>query len=194
MLLTGVGPQRAARALAARLAHGSLPDLVVSSGFAGALTTTLALSSWITAVRLCEWEGDSRVAVEDVELLPAFPHLVACEVLSSSTLASTVLEGADPIAVDMESVALAREAGRRGVPFTVVRLVTDTPAQPLPAFLAPFTAALAATTSRARVAHAARGIRSALADPRAAAQLLADGPRWLRALEEGWRTFASLRT
>ncbi len=36
MLLTGVGPVRAARSLARRLARGGVPDLVVSSGFAGA--------------------------------------------------------------------------------------------------------------------------------------------------------------
>jgi hypothetical protein len=198
MLLTGVGPLRAARALAERLSRGPLPDLVVSSGFAGALTGALPLASWITAVRLGEWEGGARIAVDGVSLIDAFPDLVACEVLSASTLVSGSIpcSGAEPVAVDMESVSLAREAARRGVSFAVVRLVSDTPAQPLPAFLSPFTAALAATTTgkRARVALAAQGVRAALGDPLSALRLVADGPLWLRRLEEGWRAFASFRT
>jgi nucleoside phosphorylase len=202
MLLTGVGPRRAERALAARLARGLLPDLVVSSGFAGALSPTLALSSWITAARLGEWDGVARVAVEGVALVEAFAGLVGCEVLSSGALLSASSVGASagatdatmPIAVDMESVALARGAATKGVPFAVVRLVSDTPAHPLPPFLSPFTSALAATSHAARVTFAARGLRAALADPRAVARLLADGPTWLRRLEDGWRSFAQLRT
>jgi hypothetical protein len=195
MLVTGVGPVRAARALAERLSRASLPDRVVSSGFAGALSASLALSTWITAATLAEYghEDDdehSRVPVE------AFAGLVACEVRSSDTLVSGEVPGRSglPIAVDMESVALARECARRGVAFTVVRLVSDTPAHPLPAFLSPFTSALAATEAAARIGHAARGVRAALADPRGVGRLLADGPMWLRRLEDGWHRFARVRT
>jgi hypothetical protein len=192
--LTGVGPLRAARALGERLTSGPLPDLVVSSGFAGALTPGLALSSWITAARLGEWIDGVRVAAEGIGLLAPFPHLLACEVVSSSMLVTASVASAEPIAADMESVALAREAARRGVAFAVARLVSDTPDRPLPALLSPFTAALAATSTRERVVHAARGARAALADPRAAVRLLSDGPTWLRGLEEGWSAFACFRT
>ncbi|MDB4935240.1 MAG: rane protein-like protein [Labilithrix sp.] len=195
VLLTGVGPVRAARALDERLGRGAHPDLVVSSGFAGTLSTTLALSSWITAARLAADPGERVTKVE------AYPGLIACEVRSSMTLVKAAAAprsaGRDdglPIAVDMESVALAHEAARRGVSFSVARLVSDTPSDPLPDLLSPITSALAATRTLTRLGFAARGVRAALADPRGLVRLLADGPTWLRRLEEGWRSFASVRT
>jgi nucleoside phosphorylase len=193
MLLTGVGPLRAARSLAQRLARGVLPDLVVSSGFAGALSPELALSSWVAGARVSEWNGHARVPVEAVALVCA-PGLVRCDVLSSSTLisANDALDDAVPdpgsgVVVDMESAALAREAGRRGVPFAIVRLISDTPAHPLPSFVSPFAAALSAPTTASRVASAGRGLCAAVADPFAVVRLVRDSARWLRDLEDGWK-------
>jgi hypothetical protein len=194
MLLTGVGPLRAARSLAQRLARGVLPDLVVSSGFAGALSPQLALSSWIAGARVSEWNGVARVPVEAVSLVCA-PGLLRCDVLSSSTLmsANDALDhavptpGSGPIVVDMESAALAREAGRRGVRFAIVRLISDTPAHPLPSFVSPFAAAMSAPTTASRVAHAGRGLCAAVADPLAVARLVRESASWLRDLEDGWK-------
>jgi nucleoside phosphorylase len=195
MLLTGVGPVRAGRTLAARLSRGARPDLVVSSGFAGALSPTLALASWITAVRVHEWTGTRRVPVE-VHLVEGPADLERCEVLSSSGLVSSDVPVADasasaPIVVDMESASLARESSRRGLPFSVLRLISDTPSHPLPSFLSPFASAMAATTTSSRVAHAARGLRSALSRPGDVLHLLQDAPTWLRELEAGWRLLSS---
>lgn len=201
MLFTGVGAVRAARSLEARLAEAPLPDLVVSSGFAGALSTALPLGAWVTAVHVAEWNGVERVLISNVELAPPTPGLVPCDVVSMSQLASSELAGANlvasgadggpPLVVDMESAALAHEAARHGVPFAVVRLISDTPAHPLPAFLSPVTSALAATSAASRLAFAARGLRAALADPRGVVHLVRDGASWLRALEDGWRELGS---
>jgi nucleoside phosphorylase len=208
VLLTGVGPLRAARSLAERLSRDVLPDLVVSSGFAGALGSTLALSSWITAMRIGEWNGTARIPVEDVELVEGPAELPRCDVVSSSTLVSasvttlcltsdgvttaggTDVDGSPPLVVDMESAALAREASRHGVPFSVIRLISDTPQHPLPPFLSPFAASMAATSLTTRMALVTRAARSALMHPRNVVQLLRDGPTWLHRLEEGWRSFA----
>lgn len=192
VLLTGVGPARAARTLAERLARGALPDLVVSSGFAGALTPTLALGSWITGARVSEWDGALRLSV-DVELVCA-PGLVRCEVVSSSALvAPSDVPGAatTPLVADMESAALAREARRRGVAFAIVRLISDTPAHPLPAFVSPFAAALAATTTASRLAAAGRGLAAAAARPRDVVRLVTESGAWLRGLEDGWRALGA---
>lgn len=189
-LLTGVGPLRAAKSLAMRLARGVLPDLVVSSGFAGALGPELALSSWITGARVCEWDGAARVPVEAGALVCA-PGLVRCDVVSSSTLMSAnraLRRGSLPMVADMESAALARASGQRGVPFAIVRLISDTPAQPLPAFVSSIASAMAAETTASRLASAGRGLRAALVDPRAVVRLVKDSARWLRDLEEGWKT------
>jgi nucleoside phosphorylase len=192
MLLTGVGPARAARALGQRLANGPAPDLVVSSGFAGALSPTLALSSWVTGARVSEWSASESAAVEVAGLvLVCALGLERCDVISSSTLVvpgtrSLPAARPAPLVVDMESAALAREARRRGVPFAVARLVSDTPAHPMPAFMAPFAAALAGETAASRLIAAGRGVCAAAAAPRAVARFVRESSTWLRDLEDGW--------
>jgi hypothetical protein len=192
MLVTGVGPVRAAERLEHRLAHGPLPDLVVSSGFAGALGATVALGAWITGVRIGMWNGRERVPVEGVALAEGPPGLMRCEVLSSNEIVSGTMDSDDamPVVVDMESAALAREAARRNVAFAVVRLISDTPAHPLPRLVAPFAAALAATTPASRVTLAGRALRGALADPRGVVRLVRESSALLRDLEDGWRDLA----
>ena len=200
MLLTGVGPVRAARSLAQRLARGDLPDLIVSSGFAGALSRELPLSSWVTGARIREWNGTTSapLEVEGVAMVWA-AGLVRCDVLSSSTVMSSAMtDGAGeplgsasaadlaPLVADMESAALAREASRSGVRFAVARLISDTPAHPLPAFVSPFAAALAAPSTASRLVAAGRGLRAAAGDPRAVIRFVEESSAWLRALEEGW--------
>jgi nucleoside phosphorylase len=196
LLLSGAGPARASRSLADRLARGLLPDLVVSSGFAGALSPSLAMSSWITGIRISEWNGFARVPVEGVAIVEGPSDLVRCDVLSSTALLSPssltpAHPGSTPLVVDMESAALAREAGRKGVAFAVVRVISDTPSHPLPSFLSPFASALSATTATSRLAFATRALGKAIADPRGVARLVTDSATWLQALEEGWRTLAS---
>jgi len=195
MLLTGVGPLRAARSLAERLARGDLPDLVVSSGFAGALSPELALSSWITGARIREWNGKTSVAVElEGIALVCAPGLMRCDVLSSSTVMSAEMTSgavepsrSAPLVADMESAALAREACRRGVRFGIARLISDTPAHPLPAFVSPFAAALAAPRGSSRLVAAGRGLFAAAGDPRAVVRFVEESSAWLRALEDGWK-------
>lgn len=194
MLFTGVGPTRAARSLAERLARADLPDLIVSSGFAGALSPTLALSAWITGVRVGEWNGLTRVPVDGVALAEGPPGLARCEVLSSTALLSQASfaapGGSWPLVIDMESAALAREASRHRVKFAVVRMISDTPAHPLPAFLSPLASALSATTTSSRLTFAGRALRGALANPRGMHRLVSESAIWLRDLEEGWRKLA----
>jgi hypothetical protein len=190
VLVTGVGPRRAAQSLGARLARGAHPALVVSSGFAGALSPTLGVSSWITGIRLSEWSGVVRVPVEGVALVEGPAGLVRCEVLSSSALAlasTTTPDDLAPLAVDMESAALARAAGRNGIAFAVVRMISDTPTHPLPAFLLPVAAALSATTLASRLAFTGWALCGAAANPRGVVRLVRESSAWLRDLEEGWR-------
>lgn len=194
MLLTGVGPRRAARSLEMRLARGRRPDLVISSGFAGALSPTLMLSSWISGARIGEWNGARAVPVEGVALAKGPPGVVRCEVRSSSELAlggtMTLADAADPVVVDMESAALAQVAARWEIAFAIVRLISDTPAHPLPAFSAPFASALAATEAGERLSLAGRGLVGAMIDPRGVIRLVRQSLACLRELEDGWQRLA----
>ena len=89
----------------------------------------------------------------------------------------TLADAREPVVVDMESAALARVAARWGVAFAVVRLISDTPAHPLPAFSAPFASAMAATTTGSRLSLAGRGLFGAIADPARRAPARATGRR-----------------
>jgi hypothetical protein len=192
VLCTGVGPSRTARSLADRLARGPLPDLVISSGFAGALGPELAISSWISGVSVDEWTGGHRTPVDGVKIVLGPADFVRCDVLSSNELVTDL--GGDalackdgrPLVVDMESAALARETSDKGVPFAVLRLISDTPAHPLPSFMAQVTAALAAGSATSRITHGARGLGGLVRNPRGALRLATEGPAWLRQLEAGW--------
>jgi len=194
MLLTGVGPHRAAHSLEMRLARGERPDLVISSGFAGALSPTLALSSWVSGARVGEWNGARAVPVDGVALVKGPPGVVRCEVCSSSELAvggaMTLADAAHPVVVDMESAALARVATRWEIAFAVVRLISDTPAHPLPAFSAPFASALAAMAAGERLSLAGRGLVGAMVDPRGVVRLVRQSLACLRELEAGWQRHA----
>ena len=197
MLLTGVGPVHAGKRLDERLERGERPSLIVSSGFAGALSKGIEIGSWVTATRVTERRDGTLVDVGDVVLREGPEPALRCNVVSSEHLLEGGASprdagGGSALAVDMESSALARESGKRDTAFMVLRLVSDTPEQPLPGFLAPFAAAMAATGARSKFAHAARGIRRALVDPRGVARVVGDGRAWTRDLARGWERFARL--
>jgi nucleoside phosphorylase len=201
VLTTGVGPARAAAALARRLRTGAghapltperRPALVVSSGFAGALTAGLAPLDWVTsssihrlvdgrAVELALPPGALRTAVD----------AIACRIVSAEhAIAHAVAGVSAPAAVDMESAALAEVAAAAGLPFLVLRLLTDTPARPLPAVGRALAATLAAAGALSRAAHCARAALDAALAPTVAAAFVRDALRWRAGLRAGWREHA----
>ena len=208
LLLVGVGPARAARSLRERLAREPAPSRILSCGFAGALVGGVPLGAWITAETLSEWNGAALVPMADPAplaasepsspLTPSF-SCIPCDVVSAdhlvgrdSPIRKLARTSTRPLIADMESAALAREAGARGIPFSIVRVVSDTPEHPLPEFLSPFTAAMAGDGARARFGLVARGVGSALTDPRGVARLLTEGRSWTKMLRDGFRILAPL--
>jgi nucleoside phosphorylase len=195
-LRIGVGPIHAAKSLGQRLANGERPNLVVSSGFVGALSAGVDVGTWVTATRVAEWRNGTIVDVAEVALCRGPEPALRCSVVSSGQL----LQGGNSprraddslLAADMESAALAREAAGRNIAFMVLRLVSDTPEHPLPGFLLPLTTAMAATSARSKFAHAALGVRGALVDPRGVARIVREGGAWIRELARGWECFAPL--
>lgn len=200
LLLVGVGPVHAARRLAERLSSGPPVERVISTGFAGALSGGVPLGAWISAHALFEWRDGTLRAIANVSPLVngARPFTcLACDVVSTPELVERDsplrrLESSRPLIADMESAALARQASARSVAFSVLRLVSDTPAQPLPEFLGPFTAAMAGSDKRARFLATARGVGSALADPLGVARLVGTGQRLVKQLRTDFARFAAL--
>lgn len=190
VLRTGVGPERAAEALARRLHLGPRPRLVVSSGFAGVLTAGLEQLSWVTARSVYLAAGGRApepVAVPG-ELLRLAPGAAACAVITGGeVLAAGSVRLPGPLAADMESAGLARVAAAAGVAFSVLRLVTDTPALPLSPLGRGAAAVLGGSGVLERAAHAARVAAVAARDPAHAWEFVRESHGWCQRLRAGWR-------
>jgi hypothetical protein len=190
----------AGRRLARRLSNGPPVERVISTGFAGALSGGVPLGAWIGAHALFEWKDGTLRAIANVAPLVngARPFdWLACDVVSTPEIVGRDsplrrLESSRPLIADMESAALAQEASARSVACSVLRLVSDTPAQPLPEFLGSFTAAMAGSDARARFLATARGIGSALADPSGVARLVSTGQRLVKQLRVDFARLAAL--
>jgi Phosphorylase superfamily len=191
VLRTGVGPARAGAALARRLARGPRPDLVVSSGFAGALTPDVALGAFVTAsavVHVRPSDGAIALAALPRELIRVLPGALPCRVVTAGAVLREAPPGiGGPIACDMESAALADAAGSAGVPFAVLRMITDAPGAPLAPLGRLAADALAAAGPAARALHAARLAAEAVLHPAATATFVRESIGWCRILRAGWR-------
>jgi adenosylhomocysteine nucleosidase len=134
VLETGVGPVAVARALA-WLSGRPSPRLVVSAGFAGALSPTLTVGDLVLA---------DAVIGPDGAVWPACAG--GLRALRGLVLTSAVLIG-DPAekrrlaeahraaVVDMEAAHVARWCAARGVAFACLKAVSDAAATALPADL-----------------------------------------------------------
>ncbi|HTP26600.1 MAG TPA: hypothetical protein VMK12_13230, partial [Anaeromyxobacteraceae bacterium] len=192
VLTTGVGPPRAVEALRERLGQGPRPELVISSGFAGALTEGVELHAFVTASAV-RWLVEGR---SSPLRLPCTPRSVRgalpCQVFSCGKV---VLGGAlsgfsGPAAVDMESAALAEVAAGAAIPFAVLRLVTDTPASPISPLAIHAARALSERGVR-RAGGTARLVLEAARDPARAFSFVRASRNWCALLRRGWRTYAA---
>jgi hypothetical protein len=201
-----MGVKNATSRLERRLREGPRPRLIVSSGFAGALTEGLPLYGLITAVEV--------VCVEQGVAFRAIPmdqsEVVRCNLGSLTALMvdneerrreverlvreseCSAKDGLDaqglPIAVDMETMALAKVAMTENIPLLVLRVITDTAEAPLPAFLRSYAEAM----SKERLLYGAwRLAASAIREPVAFVRLVKESGAWAKALSKGWEKHAA---
>ena len=143
MTAPGDGPRRAASGAAVFLERHK-PSAVIGAGLGGALTPGLAVGDLVASRRVRFEVGDA--ASPDPGLLeravaagarPGILITVDRPVVSAAAKSALagMRAGADAIVADMESAAWAREAAVRGIPYAVVRVVSDTAEEALPAFL-----------------------------------------------------------
>jgi hypothetical protein len=189
VLRTGVGPSRAAATLSARLRHGAPPALVVSSGFAGALTAGIPLHAVVTAAGLHRLGPGGAVAVTlPPGALRVAPGALPCQVATADAVElGGPLPLPAPAAVDMESAALAEVAAAAGVQVEVLRVVTDTPAAPFPKFVRALGTSLGAGPPGARLAAALGAAAGAVSRPLAAIAFARSSLAAARALRAAWR-------
>jgi nucleoside phosphorylase len=140
---TGDGPRRAARA-ASDLCARHRPSLVVGAGVAGALTPDLGVGDLVVAHRVLDAGGEAPAPFAPlVARAAAKPGARRGTLLSVERPLTSAAEkaawaarvGPPPAAVDMESAAWARAASAAGVPFVIIRVVSDAAHDELPGYL-----------------------------------------------------------
>jgi nucleoside phosphorylase len=127
----GIGSAHAADA-AAWMAERFRPDALVSTGYAGALTGDLRTGDLILggssgfppASALLE---TARQAAPDARVA----EILAVDRVLQDGMEKSRMADAGAVAADMESAAVGEVARQRGLGFLCVKVVLDTPAEPL---------------------------------------------------------------
>ncbi|HSH38331.1 MAG TPA: hypothetical protein VK993_06070 [Chthoniobacterales bacterium] len=132
VLHTGVG-ERASRQRMTDFLSCHDPAFLVSSGFAGALTDRLEVGD----VLLAQNYSSADELVRARSLLPdSSTHVgqlfTAGHVVDSAEARADAARDSGALAVDMETRFIAEACRERGIPMLSVRVISDTPAAPLP--------------------------------------------------------------
>ena len=123
VLHTGVG-EKATRARLEKFLRAQTPQLLISSGFAGALSDQWRVSDLLLARNFSSAQCDINFRVGNLATISAVIDSPA----ERQALADT---GAD--AVDMETSHIAALCAAANVPMISLRVISDTPAAPFPA-------------------------------------------------------------
>jgi adenosylhomocysteine nucleosidase len=131
VLHTGVG-ERVCRERVGKFLADQQFDLLISTGFAGALndelqTGDLLLAKNFSTVDLNAKRSFSTVPIHTADLL------TTSALINSSEERNNVARASGAVAVDMETEFIARACAARGIPLLSLRVITDTPRKPLPA-------------------------------------------------------------
>jgi nucleoside phosphorylase len=132
VLHTGVG-EKVCRQRLGKFLEDQQFDLLISTGFAGALNDELQVGDLLLAknfstIELNEKRSSfSRLAIHMADLFTA-PTLI-----DSSDERTEIARTSGAAAVDMETEFIARACAEHAVPLLSLRVITDTPRKPFPA-------------------------------------------------------------
>ena len=137
VIVGGVGERRAEIATAS-LIERHRPSAVLSVGLCGALADGPAVGDLIAGTAVVAAEGEEFRC----DVVPPADHrgpfLTASAIVACRVEKTDLHRRTGAVAVDMESAGVARACRDRGVPFGVLRAVSDAAADDLPPGLAPF--------------------------------------------------------
>jgi len=129
---TGVG-EKVCRQRVAEFLQDQQFDLLISSGFAGALNDKLQIGDLLLAknfstVELTEVGSSfSRLPIHEADLL------TVRALIDSNDERNKIARTSGAAAVDMETEFIARACAEHGIPLLSLRVITDTPSEPFPA-------------------------------------------------------------
>ena len=132
VLHTGVG-EKVCRKRVAEFLQDQQFDLLISSGFAGALNDKLQIGDLLLAknfstVELTEVGSSfSRLPIHEADLL------TVRALIDSNDERNKIARTSGAAAVDMETEFIARACAEHGIPLLSLRVITDTPSEPFPA-------------------------------------------------------------
>src|SRR6266487_1179328 len=129
---TGVG-EKVCHQRVAEFLQDQQFDLLISSGFAGALNDKLQIGDLLLAknfstVELTEVGSSfSRLPIHEADLL------TVRALIDSNDERNKIARTSGAAAVDMETEFIARACAEHGIPLLSLRVITDTPSEPFPA-------------------------------------------------------------
>ena len=132
VLHTGVG-EKVCRQRVADFLRGQQFDLLISTGFAGALNDKLQIGDLLLAknfstIELTEVGSSfSRLPIHEADLL------TVRALIDSNDERNEIARTSGASAVDMETEFIARACAEHGIPLLSLRVITDTPREPFPA-------------------------------------------------------------
>lgn len=132
----GGAPDRLARELAAAARHA---DAIISFGMAGALSPDLALGDWVIGNRVGVHECDAPWIETLSHRLPdarVGPIHADGKLIAEPAEKANLHRASGSLVADMESHVVARFAAEAGLPFAVLRCVSDEAAAALPPAIA----------------------------------------------------------
>jgi len=129
---TGVGAKHCNERLEILL-HKARPELVISAGFAGAVTEQLSIGDLI----LAENFSDPQLLASAQRILrDAQPHttklFTSTSIIDSVSERNEIARASGAAAVDMETGAIVAVCKAHGIPLLSLRAISDSPTQPFP--------------------------------------------------------------
>ncbi len=143
VVATGDGPRNAARG-ATEAIERHRPTVVFGAGVAGALTPGLAAGEILASARILDARGEApppsrrllEAALAAAGIRAGTLLTIDRPAVSAAEKATLAASTGAPALCDMESAAWARAAAAAGVPYLVLRAVSDTAEEDLPRYLA----------------------------------------------------------
>ena len=129
--VSGIGLKRARRATQQMCIGclGFLPDLLINSGFCGAVRNRLDIGHLIIANRLAYRDREIQMENSPIEkvvdlLVESEYHVGKVQTFNRPVLSRARVAG-DTLAVDMESFAIAQTAAKYRIPAIIIKAVSD---------------------------------------------------------------------
>jgi adenosylhomocysteine nucleosidase len=132
VLHTGVG-EKVCREQMEKFLYDQQSELLISTGFAGALDDQLELGDLLLAKNFSTIDLSARRSSLSNLAIRMADLLTVSALIDSSDERNKIARTSGAAAVDMETESIARACATHGLPLLSLRVITDSPREPFPA-------------------------------------------------------------